>query len=274
MVLLLLTLCACGRIPEPTLPATTLVVDGWIDAGGHPMVLLSRAVATSESFQDSAVLASKVVTYARVFVDDGTSRVELTGRRDDDYFPPYVYTSDAITGEVGGTYRLEVVCPGITAWSETTIPASAQVDHFRVEVSNRADSLYVLTACIEDNPATHDYYKVFTIVEGQHATWRPTLLSAVDDAMASSSNIDIPIARGWGALDKFRQTLFRKGEKVRVKFCTMDAASYSFWTSFDDVCILGRNPFFPSTSDARSNVHGGLGAWCGYGATEYAVEIQ
>ena len=110
--------------------------------------------------------------------------------------------------------------------------------------------------------------------EGQHATWRPTLLSAVDDAMASSSNIDIPIARGWGALDKFRQTLFRKGEKVRVKFCTMDAASYSFWTSFDDVCILGRNPFFPSTSDARGNVHGALGAWCGYGSTEYEVEIR
>ena len=272
---MMLTLfCACGRIPEPTLQMTSLVVDGWIDAGGNPMVLLSRSIATTDEFQDSAVLASRIVTYAKVFIDDGTTRTELTGRRNDNYFPPYVYTSDAVVGEVGKTYRLEVVYPGITAWAETTVPAPAAIDNFRVEVSRRADSLYVLTACFHDNPATHDYYKFFTRIDGLEHSWRPTLLSAVDDAGTSSSYIEVPIARGWGALDKFRQSLFRLGEKVHVKFCVMDEASYSFWTSFDDVCILGRNPFFPSTSDARGNVHGALGAWCGYGSTEYEVEIR
>ena len=266
--------CACEPEAEYRAPSTPLVVDGWIDAGGHPMVLVSKSVSPTGSVQDDEEVASKVVQYARVYVSDGQSRVQLEGRRDDNFFPPYVYTADAITGEAGKRYRLEVNCPGINAWAETTIPAPVSLDSLAVNVSARADSLYTITACFRDNPATKDYYKCFTKVEGVNTYWTPSLLGAVDDETVQGQYLNVPVVRGWSILEKYRQPLFRLGEKVHVKFCTIDAESYKYWASYDDVSGFARNPFFPVTENVATNMHGALGFWGGYGSGEYTVEIR
>ena len=258
----------------PEVDYTPLVVDGWIDAGGAPVVLVSRTAAPSETLHDETSLMSKVVTYARVRVSDGSRTVELHGKRDDNYYPPYIYTTDEMVGEAGKRYRLEVDYPGINAWAETTIPEPATIDRFEVEVSERTDSLYKLTAHFRDNPATRDYYKFFTKVEGRNTAWNSSFLGLVDDAFLDGSDVTVPVARGWGLLQKYRQPLFLKGEKVAVKFCTVDAQGYAYWKSYDDLTALARNPFFPVSENAATNMHGALGFWGGYGATFYEVTIE
>ena len=238
------------------------------------MVMVSKTLSPTEVIQDASAVASRVVGYARVFVSDGSTRVELEGRRDDNYFPPYIYTSDAIVGEAGKTYRLEVVFPGINAWAETTVPAPVQLDSLVAKVSGRSDSLYTLHAYFRDNAATRDYYKVFTMVEGSNTSWNSSFMGIVDDETVQGQYLKVPIARGMGILEKYRQPLFREGETVHVKFCTVDALSYEFWRTYDDISTFARNPFFPVTENAASNIHGALGFWGGYGASFYSITIQ
>ena len=264
---------ACDDASFPV-PSTPLVVDGWIDAGGAPVVLLSKSISPTESMQDSSALMAKVVSYARVFVSDGSRRVELDGRRDDRYFPPYVYTTDEMLGEAGKTYRLEVDYPGIKAWAETSVPAPAAIDSFVVRVSERTDSLFTLSACFTDDPSTRDYYKFFTMTSDQGQAWNSSFLGLVDDSVIPFQELEVPVARGWGLLEKYRQPLFRKGERLRVKFCTIDKVSYDYWKSYDDIAALARNAFFPVSENTASNLHGALGSWCGYGAVFYDITID
>ena len=268
-----LCLLAC-RGEDYLAPTTPLVVDGWIDAGGHPVVMVSKTMSPTDVIQDASAVASKMVGYAKVFVSDGATRVELEGRRDDNYFPPYIYTTDAITGVPGKRYRLEVYIHGISAWAETTVPAPVPLDSQVATVSSRYDSLYTLHAYLKDNPATHDYYKVFTMVEGANTSWNSSFMGIVDDETVQGQYLKIPVARGMDILEKYRQPLFREGETVHVKFCAVDAVSYEYWRTYDDISAFARNPFFPVTENAASNMHGALGFWGGYGASFYRITIQ
>jgi len=253
--------------------STPLVVDGWIDAGGAPVVMVSRTVSPTDNIQDETVLLTKVVSYAKVRVSDGERTVELTGRKDENYFPPYIYTTDQLVGEPGKTYRLEVDYPGIQAWAETTIPEPVALDHFEVKASHRTDTLYTLTAVFRDPPEQRNYYKFFTKVEGSNTSWNSSFLGLLDDAMLASPEVSMPVSRGWGMLEKYRQPLFRLSETVQVKFCTIDATSYQYWKTYDDMTALARNPFFPVTENVFTNMHGAQGFWAGYGASFYTVTI-
>lgn len=237
------------------------------------MVLISRSIDPGGSMKDETDILSKVVSYAKVRVSDGERTVELTGRRDDGYFPPYIYTTDKMLGEPGRTYRLEVDYPGINAWAETTVPHPADLVRFETGVSEKTDTLYVLTAFIHADPTGPRYFKFFTRTPGQGSGWNSSFLGLADAEAFDGEEIAIPVARGWGLLEKYRQPLFRRGEKVAVKFCTVDEASYNYWKSYDDIASLARNPFFPVSENASGNVHGALGFWAGYGARFYEVEI-
>lgn len=54
----------------------------------------------------------------------------------------------------------------------------------------------------------------------------------------------------------------------------MDQASYEFWKSYSNLNNLSSNMFFPYTNDLESNVQGGKGYWCGYGASTLSVRIR
>ena len=66
---------------------------------------------------------------------------------------------------------------------------------------------------------------------------------------------------------------FSVGDSVIVKFVNMDSVSYNFWKSFEDIRMLSRNPLFPALDNMESNIRGGLGYWCGYGASYYPVKF-
>lgn len=267
-------LASCDDSVGDGIESTPLVVEGWIDAGGAPVVLISRTIAPSESMKDEAEILTKVVSYAKVRVSDGSRTVELKGQRNDDYFPPYIYTTDEMTGETGKSYRLEVDYPGINAWAETSIPEPWEVERFEVEVSAKTDSLYVLSAYIRNNPSGGNYYKFFTRVQGGGSCWNSSFLGLVDERVFSDEVISVPVARGWGLLEKYRQPLFRKGEKVEVRFCTVNETTYNYWKGYDDITALARNVFFPVSENVPGNIHGALGLWAGYGASYYSVEIK
>ena len=72
--------------------------------------------------------------------------------------------------------------------------------------------------------------------------------------------------------DEFEQ-YFAADDYVYVKFCVLDDVTWQYWSDYEDLTSLSRNPFFPVTSSIRSNISGGLGYFSGYGASYYEVSI-
>ena len=144
-VLLLLSGCAKEVMPmdEPV-----LVVEGWIDAGGYPVVMLSTTVpAQDDQYIDD--LDDHVIRWARVAVSDGEREVVLTGKVDERYTPPYIYTTGKLKGEPGKTNRLTVSYDDFYAEAETYIPEVAWVESFSMLQVEGTDK-YQLMANLKD----------------------------------------------------------------------------------------------------------------------------
>ena len=66
---------------------------------------------------------------------------------------------------------------------------------------------------------------------------------------------------------------FVEGDKVTVRFCTMDETSFRFWKEFDEVSSMSGSPVFQTSFNLSSNMEGALGYWAGYGATYCPVIV-
>lgn len=268
---LLFVLSACQPLMAPVEDKSRLVVEGWIDSGGHPIVMLSTPVAALETEKPATSLSSHVVTGATVTVtDDEGQEYLLEGRVDRNYFPPYIYTTEELTGEVGRSYRLKVNYGNHAAAGVTTIPRPLPLDGLEVTRSAYSDTLFLLTAWFTLPPGDTGHYRFFTRVREKETMFFPSLLSGVDAHNYSGS---IPVMRSW-SLDLDRKPLFSPGEVVDVRFCAVDDAAWAYWESFDAVASLGLNPFFPSTRNPQSNLTGAFGYWAGYGVTTATAVIQ
>ena len=56
-----------------------IVVEGWIEAGGYPVVILTTTVSVGEQQKDWASLKDHVIRWAKVSISDGEEEVVLTG---------------------------------------------------------------------------------------------------------------------------------------------------------------------------------------------------
>ena len=274
-IFLLMTLAGCTGALIPHSPQQ-IVVEGWIEDGKAPVVMVTTTVPVSTEKQELSSLEKNVVRWATVSVSDGEKEVFLTGRRNDDYFPPYIYTTAMLTGQPGKKYRLNVKYSGMRVMSETTIPQSHHLEYLRAEKSG--DDNYVLVAGLEDREQSKDYYKFFVRVDGRDSIYISSFLGLVDEAILSEGVNDIQIFNTFkpSSLDVENEAemYFKKGDKVGVRLCNMDQRVYEYWEDFDDVSSLSLNPFFPVMKKIRSNISGGLGYWAGYGSSYYYIECK
>ncbi len=252
-----------------------LVVEGWIDAGDHPVVILTTTVPVSKIDQEVATLEQYVVKWAKVTISDGEQEVVLTGKVDKDYFTQYIYTTSHIRGEAGKGYNLTISYKDFYAEARTTVPEHTKIDSISIEKTNVQNERYRLIAHFTDNPRQKNYYKFFTYTSSSpHQSYASAYQGLIADDF-SDSILHVPVYRSkttdiWEDYEE----LFTQGEKVRVKFAQMDSTSYEFWKSYEVMSSISRNPLFPATEDLKSNVQGALGYWIGYGADEVTVEID
>jgi hypothetical protein len=176
-------------------------------------------------------------------------------------------------GEVGKTYKLKVVYSGRTVEAETVIPEPQSLTYIRPE--KVSDTSYEISAGLDDNPQTKDYYKFFTMIKGKDKIYESSFMGLVDDADLSEDASEVRVlgkfTSSFGSSEN--NTYFSPGDEVYVRFCTLSEESYNYWSDFEDVASLSLNPFFPVTKKIRSNVQGGLGYWAGYGSRYYSVKI-
>lgn len=250
--------------------APRLVVEGWIDGGGFPQVMLSTTVSVNKEYQSLDSLQEHVLNWAKVTISDGTEEHVMIGYPDKRLLPPFYYTTPYMRGEVGKTYTITARYGDYYAEATTTIPSKVAVDSFVVERSAVSDTLYTVRAYFTDNPESHDYYMFFTKVMGHTDYYLVSHFGVIDD-IGTENPIGVDIYPGHTVYDEEYKSQFHYGDTVMVKIAHIDETAYNFWRDHETTLMIGRNPLFPVTNNIRSNIRGGLGYWFGYGSSEYCL---
>lgn len=264
---------ACQEMSQET--SGDIVVEGWIESGGYPVVMLSRTFVVStgeETYDDPSI----VLSLAKVEVSDGIQSVILTGDYDEQYFPPFIYSTSKIRGVPGRTYYLRVEYEGQVITAETTIPEPASLEALEVSPCAHLDSIYQIVAHFEDNPETKDYYLFLTRIFNRENRFYPSTFGVIDDEALTERNNKHVVHPGIHMLTSDRHTYglyFLDTDLVQIKFARIDETTYNIHKAYHEMVVLNNNPLFASDLSMPTNIQGGLGFWCGYAATRYNVVI-
>lgn len=251
-----------------------IVVEGWIESGGYPVVMLTKSFVVT-SGEETNENQSIVLPWAKVTISDGEQSVILTGDYDNDYFPPYVYSTSRMRGMPGRTYHLTVVYEDRIATAQTTIPMPASLEALKVSPCANRDSIYQITASFKDNPQTKDYYLFLTRIFNREKHFYPAFLGAIDDVDLVEHNCHVvhPGIHTFTSLKHTYGFYYNDTDSVQIKFARIDEATYRFHKAYNEMVALTNNPLFASDVSLPTNIQGGLGYWCGYGVTKYNVVI-
>ena len=269
IIVALLTCCCCEyevRLPESS---PQLVIEGWIEDGGFPVVMVTTTVSIDETVTDVSQLKEHVVNWAKVSVSDGEREVVLIGQMNDDYFPPYIYTTTEIMGEAGKSYRVKVEYSGRTVTANTSIPSPKPLEYIKVKQSKEVKGKFYLIGGLDDDPLTKDYYKVFTKALTKDSTYVSSFMGLSDDEILGEGIKEFVINNGSGKVGEPIDAYFSADDVISVRFATLDRISWMFWNDFEEVQALSSVPIFT----VSTNIKGGLGYWAGYGSTYYTVNI-
>ena len=269
ILLSLLLFLGCTAEEPPV--KTYLVLEGWIDSGGHPMILLSETLPAGNRLIRRNEVIGNIAKWARVSVSDGDEEVILTGTLDDRYFPPYVYTSERITGVPGKTYTVDVKYKDYHATARTTIPEPVPLD--TIYSSQLLDTLYRVMCGFTDPPEKGNYYKFFTMTEGVDERYQPSVMAMASDEVFEGYT-EIPLWSTQRLLNYLYLPDMAKGNTVHIKFCTMDKGTFRFWENYEVTLATNANAMYYFEADMGANVEGALGYWAGYGVNEYTYTIE
>lgn len=268
-----LLLGSCGEKHQPE-DIPQIVVEGWIESDGYPVVMLTTTVSIGEDAKDWTSLKDNILRWAKVSISDGVHEEILTGRMDNSYFPPYIYTTSRMKGESGKTYTLKVEYGGRIVTAQTTIPDPVPLKWIKVMPSNQSSHADII-AGLEDDSSQKDYYKFFVKVMHEDSVYVPSFMGLINDEILKDCVNEIVVHRGVSQIfgSEVTATSFDDDAEVIVKFCTLDEKTYEYWEDYEDIVSLSQNPFFPVTRKIRSNICGGLGYWAGYGSMKYVISI-
>lgn len=268
---------AVSCTPQAVPNEPEIVLEGWIDEGGHPIVMLHKSINFTEDFNTMEdLIEEKIIYLGKVTVSDGETSVVLTGRVDTAYLPPYSYSSVRIMGESGRAYRVEAEFEGKKVSAVTTIPPKALFDSISVESMLDKPGFFRLTGYLTDMKEQSDYFVVFYRYKGEKQ-YRNGLHGVASDIAADTSGVlRIPIYKnmaGTSLVDKdsLSTRFFRLGDTLEIKLAAIDGVSYRFWESFASLTITSTIPFLPVSENIYTNVSGGRGYWCGYGSSTYTI---
>lgn len=263
---MLLPLLSCSKDEDAA--DTYLVVEGWIENGAAPMVMVSETIGiTTGEYISPKDMVEHVSKWAKVTLSDGEKTEILTGIADAGYFPPYVFTSSRIKGEVGKTYTLEVEYKDYKAKATTTIPRPVPIDTLYVrEVSYgaRMDSTCVVMCGFRDPKGEENFYKIMAMDTSQDNHYHACSITCTpDDVMGDYT--EIPFVNILRLMDAALWPNLKLDHEIKVKLCAMDKTTYNYWRDFEAQKNNSSFGLSFRVGSLRSNMDGALGYFAGYG---------
>lgn len=252
-----------------------LVVDGIIEDGKEPMITLTHSLNYFSNINPQ-IAANSFVHNAVVTIDNGTftttlKEIEVPIGLGYSYF---YYTNDAASpstkmfGEQGKTYSLKIVSNGKEYNSTSIIPVLAKKcdSLWWKPVPNNPDTtLASLMGKFTDPPGLGNYVRYFTKVNS--GTFLPGENSTFDDQVIDGKTYSVQIQQGIdrnNPTDDKQKGFFHKGDTVTLKFCNVDKATYSFWTTWEFAYQAIGNPFSTPNKVLGNISNGALGVFSGY----------
>ena len=278
-----------------------LVVEGHIEQGAPPIVVLTRSVPvfsdlTLEALEQSFVHDAQVTVTSNgqnyvlkevaspAFSDEIVRVVSLQfgipaeQLRRNSGFLFYVYTTDELQGEIGQSYGLRISHSGRVLTSSTTIPQLNPLDSlWSVPHPNpKKDSLRVLYYSYTDPDTLGNSIRYFT--KRNSEPFFPGLFTSVfNDEIVNGRNISFPLDRGepkgQADLNEELYSYFGIGDTVIVRWAAIDLPHYRFWYSLENEQNSNGSPI-GTPNITQTNIKGGLGIWGGYGVTYHSIIIK
>jgi hypothetical protein len=279
--------CACEKGINFKLNAAPpqLVVDASIENGLPPVVVLSSSLNYFSQI-NPAILENSFVHNATVSVSSGTMTQQLkeySKAGDSTGYTIYYYTLDssnlinAFWGASNNTYHLKIDVNGQTYTAQTTIPTLAKrIDSLQWEEApdNPDTTKVIVFATITDPPGYGNYTRYYTSVND--SAYFPGLNSVYDDQITDGTTYTVQVERGVDRnqkIDLTNYSFFHRGDKVIVKFCNIDKATFDFWRTMEYNYQSIGNPFSSPTQVLGNISNGALGCFAGYAAQYITILI-
>ncbi len=278
---------SCEKEITPSLPQAEdrIVIEGIIENGQYPHVFVTKNLSYFDAI-DSTLLTQLTVKDATVIVSDGTITDTLEPDLDFFHMPFFGYKGTSIIGEVGKTYKLEVIYQGKSYTGNAYIPELVPIDSMAFKLRYDADTLGHIWFSAKDPDTLGNFYRIFTKTLDKDFAFVHPAYSVADDQFINGQSLETTISRGANPMmeeveedepgddKKIPAEAFIIGETVILKFCTMDASHYDFWYSIEQQSASGGNPFASPTT-VRTNMSGGaIGVWGGYGVVYDTIHIS
>jgi hypothetical protein len=292
-------LSSCTKEVEIDIPGyqEQLVIDGSIETGMPPLVLLSRSKDIYSPTNLQAFLEG-FVTGATVTVSNGTTSVQLEEVCTDN-LPPgseaiaaaifgipqselvnyhlcaYTSFNTSIWGQVGKTYALTVSFEGKTFTSSTTIEQPSSLNTLYWKQDGDLTNYGYSWATLTDTPNNYDAYKwevkrINTGIDGQPVdkVFTKTFSPVFDDDFFDGLTFDFfyenPTVWDDNTVPDEYKGYYKIGDTVVVKLSKMDRYVFNFMEKKYIQLATAGNPFATPTN-IPTNIEGGaLGVWAGY----------
>ncbi|TVR78751.1 MAG: DUF4249 domain-containing protein [Chitinophagaceae bacterium] len=270
-------------------PEPRIVVEGYIENGRQPFVLLTRNAPYYGDLDlndlDSYLVRNAVVKVKSEGVEEILPEICLSTlppalreellielgvspkNFDVNNFEICVYISlnPQIIGETGKTYELYVLAGDEELTASTHIPDLLTLDSlwYVKNTEGDNDSLYTVFMEYTDPDTIGNYirYSSKRNSEPFYGVW------AIDDRLINGQTVVLPLRRGQGRFDEFDIETFGyyfKGDTAIIRWASIDKAHFDFWNTMEFEMVPS-GPFGTPT-EIMSNINGGLGIWGGYAA--------
>ena len=242
-----------------------IVVEGWIEEGAVPQLILSSSIPIAQVVDSTNVL-DRVIRSAKVTVSDGETTEVLRVKKDEDRLSPFVYFGSEIIGKAGRTYTLKIEYLSRVITATTTIPKTVALNSAAYVKNNVTDTTGYIFIKFDDPINEKNYYQITTRVAEMEPIFVPAFYGNLDDKNFDSPKISMQVNRGVLIFPKTKyKPYFTDGDLIFVKLRTMNKDVLDFWNSWQNEIVNSRNPIYPSNISLKSNINGGIGIWAGYG---------
>jgi len=266
LYLILLLFCSCTNT-EQEVVSRKLVVEGWIENGDYPTVILTCSGVLDENHTQVKDL---LVRWGKVTLSDGDTTVILIGGKDDRFYPAYSYRSFDMKGVPGKTYTLKAQYYGMEVEAVSTMPTEIPVVQ-KVDVSY-IDTIADIKLHIASSKSTRRYYQLFSCIDGQDKRYYPAFLGAISNEKANNESFEATLYRGKTIQQKEFTSMFSVGHTVKYKVAQINEPEYNFWYDYQNLVNFNFSQFVTTSSKIQSNVKGGYGIW--YAATVAKGEVR
>lgn len=271
LIIILTLFISCEEINDPkpdgTLP---LVVEGWIEDGESPLVIVTRALDLTIDIDSIGDITEK---WGRVTIYDNENPYILTGRLNKNYTPAFVFTSTRLKGKVGHTYRLVIESENETVEAISSMPSSPSIQSLQAIKVEDSDSLYYINARIKDIDK-EGFYKFFAQSYNRETRFYPTFLGTFSgEDYNENEGFDINRGIHSGYSDEESGHYYVSGDIVTVKLCRLESGIFDFWKAYDQSVALSQNLFFTFDQSCPTNIVGGKGYFAAYGISTHVIRI-